>query len=348
MINFRFHIVSLTAVLLALGIGLVLGTTFLDDATVEQLERQLDGLENDLDRAQARNDEQQERLSGFEDEADELATQLGERLYQGVLQDSPVLVVATEGIDQEWVNGVIVSLAQADAELVGVWWLTDKLVLDDESDVSDLSSALELSTDDADRLTRNLAVQLADVLYGAADVPRGAESAGGGPGTRVDSDVGVGQTAPAEPAVLARLREAGFVEYQLADDADGDVVRLPPSDLRVVVVDGPNASVAAGDVLVPVLADLTSDGPMPLVATQPTVASGEGVDEDTQPKLVTAVRDDDTLNERMSTVDNLDRVSGRVATVLATVDAVPGNPTIGRYGSGDGADRLLPPADEDG
>ena len=31
MVNFRFHIVSLTAVLLALGLGLLLGTTFLDD-----------------------------------------------------------------------------------------------------------------------------------------------------------------------------------------------------------------------------------------------------------------------------------------------------------------------------
>ena len=42
MISFRFHIVSLTAVLLALGIGLVLGTTFLDDATVNQLDVTLD------------------------------------------------------------------------------------------------------------------------------------------------------------------------------------------------------------------------------------------------------------------------------------------------------------------
>src|SRR5919106_3558324 len=144
MINFRFHIVSLTAVLLALGVGLVLGTTFLDDATVDQLENQLDGLENDLDRANARNDEQQARLSSFEDEADELALQLGERLYDGELRNVPVLVVTTQGIDEEWINGVMVSLAQADADLVGVWWLSDKLVLDDESDVADLSTALDL------------------------------------------------------------------------------------------------------------------------------------------------------------------------------------------------------------
>jgi hypothetical protein len=65
MINFRFHIVSLTAVLLALGIGLVLGTTFLDEATVKGLERQLDGLERDLDNAQSRNEVQQQRIGAF-------------------------------------------------------------------------------------------------------------------------------------------------------------------------------------------------------------------------------------------------------------------------------------------
>jgi hypothetical protein len=37
-----------------------------------------------------------------------------------------------------------------------------------------------------------------------------------------------------------------------------------------------------------------------------------------------------------------------VATLLATVDAVPGEPTIGRYGTGDGADRMLPPAAGEG
>ena len=336
MINFRFHIVSLTAVLLSLGIGLVLGTTFLDDATINGLERQLSGLEHDLDRAQARNDQQQARLGVFEDEATQLQEQLGERLYAGLLESEPVLVVSTRGVDGSWVDSVVASLRQADADVLGVWWLTDRLVLDDDSEVEELSSALELSTDDTDRLTRHLAMQLADVLYGAAEAATEEEIAG------------VVPTAPAEPAVLARLRESGFVEYQLPEGVDGDVVRLPGSDLRIVVVDGPDASVAVGDVLVPVLSDLTSDGPVPVVATQPTILTGDDVDEDIQPQLVTTIRADDTLRDRLSTVDNLDSVAGRVATVLATVDAEPGDPVVGRYGHGDGADRLLPPAAGDG
>src|SRR5690606_34006841 len=195
MVNFRLHIVSLTAVLLALGIGLVLGTTFLDEATIDGLESQLDGLERDLDAAEEQNRRQQERLDMFEREREQLAEQLGDRLYDGLLEGDPVLVVATRGVDERWVDEVLRMLGQADAQVVGVWWLTDRLVLDDDDEVGDLAAALELSTDDADRLRRNLAVQLADVLYGASEAPDAVAPP--------PADV-PGQTAPAEPPLLAR------------------------------------------------------------------------------------------------------------------------------------------------
>jgi hypothetical protein len=333
MINFRFHIVSLTAVLLALGIGLVLGTTFLDDATIDTLENQLDDLEADLDRTEARNAELESRLESFEDEAAGLEEQLGERLFAGQLQDDPVLVVSTRGVDDAWVDRVMSALAQANADVVGVWWLTDRLVLDDASEVTDLSTALELSTDDVDRLRRSLTGQLADVLFGAADA---ADAGGAAAGA-------TGQVALAEPAVVARLREGGFVEYDLPEGAEGEVVRLPASSLRIVVVDGPDGSVPWADVLLPMLSNLSSDGPVPVVATDPTPVPPADDRDDAWSPLVAAIRGDETLKQRVTTVDDLDRVSGRVATVLATVDAVPGAPTVGHYGSGDGADRLLPP-----
>jgi hypothetical protein len=201
--------------------------------------------------------------------------------------------------------------------------------------VSDLATALELTTDDADRLNESLVGALSDVLYGAVDVPTATAPIGPA-------------TGPSEPGQVARLRTAGFVEYQLPEGVDGDVVRLPDSGLRIVVVDGPDASVPADTVLLPVLANLTADGAMPVVVTQPTVQTGDDVDPNTQPQLVTMIRDDDPLSQRVSTVDNLDTTAGRAATVLATVDAVPGAPKTGKYGDGDGADRLLPPLADEG
>ena len=49
MINLRYHIVSITAVFLALGIGVVMGTSFLGKATVDQLKTQISRAESRID-----------------------------------------------------------------------------------------------------------------------------------------------------------------------------------------------------------------------------------------------------------------------------------------------------------
>jgi Copper transport outer membrane protein, MctB len=343
MINFRYHLVSLTAVFLALGVGLLLGTTFLDDALENQLRSDLEELEHDLDRAGERNTELRQQLDAFEEEAGGLDEQLGARLFDGQLLGQPVLVVAPRGIDEGLVERVTTALDQADADVMGTWWFTDRLLLDDDDEVAQLAEALDLTTDDAGRLRNNLATQLADVLYGAIDLPAISDAAGAG------AAVGTGEArpaAPAEPELLARLREAEFIDYDVPD-GEGDVVRLPASGLRIVVVSGPDASVPLGDALMPVLSDLTSDDqPAPVVAVEPSRVPDEQVDGDDPPeRLVDVIRDDGDLSQYVSTVDDLDRVSGRVATVLALVDAQPGAPRIGHYGTEDGTE-LLPPVED--
>jgi Copper transport outer membrane protein, MctB len=343
MINFRYHLVSLTAVFLALGVGLLLGTTFLDDALEDQLRSDLEELEHDLDRAGDRNAELRQQLDAFEEEAGGLDEQLGARLFDGQLLGQPVLVVAPRGIDEGLVERVTTALDQADADVMGTWWLTDRLLLDDADEVAQLAEALDLSTDDAGRLRNNLATQLADVLYGAIDLPATSDAAGAG------AAVGTGSAqpaAPAEPGLLARLRDAEFIDYDVPD-GEGDVVRLPASGLRIVVVSGPDASVPLGDALMPVLSDLTSDDqPAPVVAVEPSRVPDEQVDGDDPPeRLVDVIRDDGDLSQYVSTVDDLDRVAGRVATVLALVDAQPGAPRIGHYGTEDGTE-LLPPVED--
>jgi Copper transport outer membrane protein, MctB len=336
MINFRYHIVSLTAVFLALGVGLLLGTTFLDDVLEDQLRGDLEDLENDLDHAGDRNAELQRQVDALEEEAGGLDEQLGARLFDRQLLGQPVLVVAPRGIDDGLVDRVTTALDQADADVMGTWWLTDRLLLDDDDEVVQLADALDLSTDDTGRLRNSLASQLADVLYGVVDLAAGS--------------VGAGQAeraAPAEPELLARLREAEFVDYDVPE-GDGDVVRLPSSGLRIVVVSGPDASVPLGAALMPLLTDLTSDDePAPVVAVEPSRVPDDQLDGDEPPaeRLVDVIRDDGDLSQYVSTVDDLDRVSGRVATVLALVDAQPGAPRIGHYGTEDGTE-LLPPAED--
>ena len=70
MISFRYHIVTIVAVFLALAIGLLGGAAFVQPALQEQLKDQADRLRNDLqDRTQQIGDlrDQLGALNGFAD-----------------------------------------------------------------------------------------------------------------------------------------------------------------------------------------------------------------------------------------------------------------------------------------
>lgn len=393
MINFRFHIVSLTAVLLALGIGLVLGTTILDTATVDVLRSRLEGLDRDLDEAEERNNLQQQLIGDFQREADELREQAGERLYAGELAGAPVLVIAPRDVDGGIVDQVMAAVQEAGGDLRGTWWLTERLALAEEGDVSDLGTALELATTDTDRLHDNLVGQLGDILFGASDAadeppgsldpgageaavlegagpepgapgpggaepvaaePGGAEPVAaepGAPGPEPVLEPAPDQVPETEPQVLARLREHGFIDYQLPEGAEGDAIALPSTGLRIVIVSSPDAHLVPGDLVVPVLRDLASGGAVPVVAAETAPDAGEQDDEGDEeeasvPSLVAEIRDDDELSERVATVDNLDRATGAIATILAVSDADPAAPRLGHYGLGEAASHLLPPSED--
>jgi hypothetical protein len=331
MINFRFHLISLTAVFLSFAVGLVLGTNFLADASKNYLERQLDSLEDRLNDERATNEELQGQIDSNETEDEQLDDEVGERLFTGQLTGDPVLVVAPRGLQGEDgpVERVLSALEQADADTVGVWWFTDRLVLDDDDETTDLAAALDAGEPDADALRETLATRLAEVLAAATDTGAGEP----GPGLTA---------AQTEPDLLVRLREAGFLDYQTVGDSEGDIVQLPSSGLRVVVVTSEAADLTSDQLVGPVLAELGADAPVPVVvAEMPVVPDDDPATEEVEP-LVARIRGDSDMSERIATVDDLDRVSGRIATILALDDAAPSGPIVGHYGLRDDADRLLP------
>ena len=217
MINFRFHIVSLTAVLLALGVGLVLGTAFLDEAVVDALRGQLDGLESDLDEAQDHSAEVESDLRTVEEEHDAMDVELTGRVLSQALAEQPVLVIAPQGVEQELVDRVLLGLGEATADTLGVWRLTERFQLDDDAEVEDLATALAFSTEDVDRLRDSVVGQLADVLYGVTDAEASADPDASNllgdpeapPGQAPEE--GEATDEPVEYDILARLRETGFV-----------------------------------------------------------------------------------------------------------------------------------------
>ncbi len=347
MINLRYHIISITAVFLALGIGLTLGSTFLDRVTVDTLKNQLETVESQVRETRAENDDLSSRVDALEVRDDAFSDELPERLLAGHLDGVPVLVVAARGTDEALLDATVASLSAAGANLAGTWWITDRWELDDGEEVRDLSGVLDLGSDDADRLRRNAAIQVAAVLDAASEpppsqpvMPAGLPGSGDASGQVVPAD-------PSEPALIASLEDAGFLDYEALAGSNEERVLLPGASARYVVVSGAAPESGQQRFATALLDEVVAGGVASVVAAQDAVelpdADPPASEDERRSTFVGLLRESDITRDRLSTVDDLDTAAGLVALVLAVEDL--GQLRTGHYGVAPGAARLLPGAD---
>lgn len=348
MINLRYHIVSITAIFLALAIGIAVGSTFIDKATVETLRRRLDTLEQRVTETDAENGALRNRLRTVDDQQAELADEGSGQLFKGHLQDVPVMIVAARGVDADSLDGARNAIINAGARFAGVLWATDRLRLENSEDIDSLANDLTLPNDDPERLRRSVTFRVAALLLDAASgvaaqVPGGATTTSSTTSTSTEPSLGTTTTATTttvtavEPPLLQALRGDGFLDYDPPPTSPLDGAILPEAGARFLVVGGPGAEVEDAQFLLPLLQALTSRGIAPVVAAQAAV--GDDADAN-RTVFVGPIRDDDNLSARMATVDDLETFAGWAAVVLALENLGAGE--VGHYGVGDGADRLLP------
>ncbi|MGH9180186.1 MAG: copper transporter, partial [Acidimicrobiales bacterium] len=180
MVNFRFHLISLTAVFLALAIGVAVGATVVDRATVDALQDQLDRVERGVAKTSAEN----ARLGAEVGRWDSFAEQSRDLSVGGRLADVPVLLVGVAGIDREPVEELQQVLAASGALVQGTVWLTSRFGLERPEDVAALAA-------------------LDGTEVGIADLVRGAVLA------RLAGELAADVPSP----LLAALRDAAFVEF---------------------------------------------------------------------------------------------------------------------------------------
>lgn len=366
MINLRYHIVSITAVFLALGIGLTLGTSFLDRVTVDTLKQQLDDVEQRVEATDAENAELTDEVERLRERDTGLTDGL-DRLVDGELDEVPVLVLTTEGTDEEHLNQLVDLLGASGADLAGTWRFTDRWTLDDDDEVQALADVLEIDSTDAERLLRAAAARLGQLLIEAG---RPADLEASGPDGEVEAAAGEGADdasgevpegeapegegteeqpveppAPAEPELVAALVEAGFIDYQALPSDEDERVLLPPAGVRFVVVSDLPAGSGPANPLLPLLEEMTAEGVAPVVAAQgdTDLRDNEGdpaPEDDRRTTFVGALRASDELRERLTTLDDIDTAAGLVAAILAVDDLERGR--VGHYGVGPGADGLVP------
>jgi len=304
-INFRFHLVSLVAVFLALALGIVMGYGVLGQPTVSGLQDRVDRVQGRINSVRRDND----RLQGDVNRLNDYAGASADFAVTQRLAGTPVVVTATRGVDPARVRDVVTLARRAGANVAGIVWLEPKWALANSADAKALATALNVEPGTKSEVRTAGWSALAQRLG----------------------------TAPGPGDVLAPLQQAGFVSGEsVTGGAPWDVTKLDGSGARMMVVDGTESKVPA-NVLVGPLAQAMTAANLPLVFGEVYVqddhSGARGV-------RLAPIRGDETMTKKVSTVDDLDLNEGRVAGVLAVADLARG--VAADYGYGEGADRTLP------
>lgn len=115
MIDFRYHLVSLVSVFLALAVGIVLGAGPLKEPIGESLQSQVDALRSDRDNLRSDLD----AAKGNIDKQNEFVTAAAPELIDGTLDGQEVSIIAAPEADSEQVEEVSNRVKEADGTIAG-------------------------------------------------------------------------------------------------------------------------------------------------------------------------------------------------------------------------------------
>jgi hypothetical protein len=324
-INLRYHIVSITAVFLALGIGITLGSTFIGRETLDRIDQNVKAARAERDRVRAENADLRKQLGALQKHGEGLDTQGVKRLFAEQLPDVPTLVIAAPGVDGDSLDRLTEALSDSASTYLGRLTVDDKVELQGGA-IDDMASALGATTRDPAELRHLAAVRLARELNQAS------KPGAAGPEPPPTS-------LPAtDSSVVGSLVDAGFLKYDPSDAKVDRNALLSGQGYRYVLVTGANPDVPDSAFLLPLVRALTADHPADLVVA--SAATGDDAENERATPLRPYVEDDE-VHDRISSVDDLEDFSGVAAVMLSLADM--GLDQRGHYGYGDG--RILLPTD---
>jgi hypothetical protein len=353
MIDFRYHVVSLVSVFLALAVGIVLGAGPLKGELGATLNRDVQNLRTQL----SEKDAQARTQSLAVDNRDAFTRELIPGLVARQLQGQRVVLVTVPGVDSDVVSPLTDALEDAGATVSGRVDVRSEWVDPGrEADRQKLLGTLTAPGDPTPTSTSPVSASTAGAAAGA--------SSASGPARRaaVPSLPVVRVAAPSpEPSVngatqttvsLARLLasallttdvalsgQAGKGAVELLDDlgkagmvgVDGDAPGR--SDLAVLLVPAVQASGGGAATSPSAAADPAAQWSAIAVALDAAgrgaVVTGPG-SSGTSGGVISAVRRQDALTRAVSTVDTGGTPMGDLTTVLALREQLLGG--SGRYG----------------
>lgn len=301
MIDFRYHIVSLVAVFLALAVGIVLGNGPMRDALIGDQAETIASLEDETSQLQTELDVQAESAAAGEQFADETST----RLLAGALGEVSVATLDVGTPSTSDSQGIRDRLVQAGAALtaqvvVEPAWTDPQQVAFRNSLASTVASQVVGSTDDMTSTTV-LAHALAQALMPGV-VPVGAEAD--------------------DYAADAEERAGALFELLVDAELVSGTVTAPSSAVAMIAGSADEEAGADSAVYAEIagVLGLYADG---IVASSGLASSGD---------LPTAIANSPSASPVVSTVSTGTGYFGQISSALALAENIGGS--VGQYAVG--------------
>jgi len=308
-IDFRYHVVSIVAVFLALALGLFIGSTSLRGPVANFIN-------NRTDQVVGQNKQLKGQISALQgsvrdEQQFESATQ--PYITTGALAGESVVVVSAPGVDGGTRGRLVDAVTAAGATVTGDVRLQDALF------------------DPAQRTFLETLVARLNIPGHVLPSGTGAQRAVG----LLAEVLGIRPQSSPVPAAAASRVLSGFADGGLLSLNGGPVhgaslavvlAPPPPSDTA-----DPKAVQAQDDLMLDLVRALDRSA-VGAVLVGPLASADTG--------LLKAARDDKDLTKDVSTVDGVDLPRGLIATVLALAEQAKGG--VGNYGTQSGARAPLP------
>ena len=307
MIDFRYHLVSIIAVFLALAIGIVVGSTALQPSVLSGLDKTLTAEKAKIDSLYGQNRQLQQQINA--DQA--FASAAEQRLLSGLLTGQHVVLVEAPGAPSAVTSGVMRALTTAGATVATQLQIQPKFL--DPSPASRTALAA---------LNQQLTPPGVTLRSGTAQAQAGQIIA-----TAILAQDGPGQPAASsgspDVSVLKAYASGGFLTAS----------PLPSARATLAVVLIPGSPPSAGDAN-PSSQNLVTLAQQLSLADDATVLAGQA--SGSGPGSAIAVLRASSTPGRVSSVDDADLVTGQIVVAQALYQQLAGGRT-GSYGTGSGA-----------
>jgi len=304
MITPRHHALSLTAVLLALVLGLIAGSGLLSRPVLAGMQSDKQDLRAQIDALHEQQGSLNERLS----HANTFDAQMAPRMVRDTLRGKSAVIFRTPDAADDDVEAVTRTIGLAGGTVAGTVALTPQFV--------------DGNAEEKLRVVLESGIVPAGGQLNAKLIDQGAQA-----GDLLGLAVLINRNPTIAPAddtqretVLAALRDTGFISYQHVGAANA-----------AVVITGGGLAEDAGSSGVSVAqfaSALAPHGSATVLAGRDGCAAGTAA--------VAVARANADMSGAISTIDDVDVESGRITTVLAVSTLIEGGHP-GQYGIGHGA-----------